>query len=373
MWGKVWDKVIFAPLFSESEYPFMKKHLVCVWAALLLLFMSGCAAPAKNSISLSTAYAVIAVLSLLLLIGYCCLVHKKNTWLLLLFTSVLIVNAGYFTLSVSKTLEEALLANRISYLGSVFLPLSMLMIILDTASIRIGKWLPAVLLCVSIGVFFVAASPGYLDIYYKEVSIQHINGITVLNKVYGPWHKLYFYYLFFYFAAMIAIVAHAIIKRKVPSGTHSVILAFAVLVNIGVWLMGQLIHMDFEMLSVSYIISELFLLGLYMMLQEEDSRAAKADAPPSNAPAPESPEASLPIQPVSEQCLRFAQGLQELTPTERAVYDLYLQGKTTREIMNTLNIKENTLKFHNKNLYGKLGVSSRKQLLERAGTIEKEN
>ena len=32
--------------------------------------------------------------------------------------------------------------------------------------------------------------------------------------------------------------------------------------------------------------------------------------------------------------------------------------------MSTLNIKENTLKFHNKNLYGKLGVSSRKQLLE---------
>jgi DNA-binding CsgD family transcriptional regulator len=32
--------------------------------------------------------------------------------------------------------------------------------------------------------------------------------------------------------------------------------------------------------------------------------------------------------------------------------------------MAILNIKENTLKFHNKNIYGKLGVSSRKQLLE---------
>ncbi|MBE6941575.1 MAG: hypothetical protein E7455_04785 [Ruminococcaceae bacterium] len=29
-----------------------------------------------------------------------------------------------------------------------------------------------------------------------------------------------------------------------------------------------------------------------------------------------------------------------------------------------MNITEITLKFHNKNLYGKLGVSSRKQLLE---------
>jgi len=36
-----------------------------------------------------------------------------------------------------------------------------------------------------------------------------------------------------------------------------------------------------------------------------------------------------------------------------------------------LSIAENTLKFHNKNLYGKLGVSSRKQLLEYAKVIEK--
>ena len=29
-----------------------------------------------------------------------------------------------------------------------------------------------------------------------------------------------------------------------------------------------------------------------------------------------------------------------------------------------MNIKESTLKYHNRNLYGKLGVSSRKELLE---------
>ena len=46
------------------------------------------------------------------------------------------------------------------------------------------------------------------------------------------------------------------------------------------------------------------------------------------------------------------------------MYEAYLAGKTTKEILAELNIKENTLKFHNKNLYGKLGVTSRKQLME---------
>ena len=39
-----------------------------------------------------------------------------------------------------------------------------------------------------------------------------------------------------------------------------------------------------------------------------------------------------------------------------------LWGSSRTPLM--LNIKENTLKFHNKNLYHKLGVSSRKELLE---------
>ena len=45
---------------------------------------------------------------------------------MLLFSSVLVVNLGYLLLSVSGSLEMALHANRVAYLGSVFLPLSFL-------------------------------------------------------------------------------------------------------------------------------------------------------------------------------------------------------------------------------------------------------
>ena len=50
--------------------------------------------------------------------------------------------------------------------------------------------------------------------------------------------------------------------------------------------------------------------------------------------------------------------------TEKAIFDAYIARMPTKEVMILLNIKENTLKFHNKNLYLKLGVSSRKELLE---------
>ena len=66
----------------------------------------------------------------------------------------------------------------------------------------------------------------------------------------------------------------------------------------------------------------------------------------------------------AEQIEFFVAGIKTLTPTEKAIFEAHLNRITTKEIMSSFNITENTLKFHNKNIYGKLGVSSKKQLLE---------
>lgn len=327
-------------------------------AALLpLCLLTGCAAVGDKAMDMSAVYVVTTLLSMLMLVGYLSLIRKKELWLMILFTSALVVNVGYLALSVSKTLEAALWANRLAYLGSVFLPPAMLMTILKVSHLRYKKWVPTLLVGISLFVFLVAASPGYLDIYYKEVYLQTLNGITVLEKVYGPWHVLYLVFLLVYFAVMVAAIIHAAFKKTVPSHIQAVFLAAAVVVNIGVWFLEQLVKINFEFLSVSYIISEIFLLGLYLLIQDSEKMFG--------VPTPEeqATENKLTKEMLEQQEI-FTQGLKTLTPTERAIYDLYLNGKSTKEILETLNIKENTLKFHNKNLYGKLGVSSRKALIE---------
>ncbi len=62
----------------------------------------------------------------------------------------------------------------------------------------------------------------------------------------------------------------------------------------------------------------------------------------------------------------FMQCLHTLTAKEREIFDLYLAGKKAKDIMEIANINQNTLKYHNRNIYSKLGISSRKQLLEYA-------
>ena len=66
---------------------------------------------------------------------------------------------------------------------------------------------------------------------------------------------------------------------------------------------------------------------------------------------------------VLEEYEFFLCNLGTLTATEYKVYELYLAGKNAKQIAELLNISENTLKYHNKNIYSKLGISSRKQML----------
>ena len=60
----------------------------------------------------------------------------------------------------------------------------------------------------------------------------------------------------------------------------------------------------------------------------------------------------------------FRRGLTELTVTERKIVQYYFEGKTVKDIQTLMDIKETTLRYHNRNIYGKLGVHSMKQLLQ---------
>lgn len=68
----------------------------------------------------------------------------------------------------------------------------------------------------------------------------------------------------------------------------------------------------------------------------------------------------------------FLECMRSLSKRERAVFDLYVEGKTAKEIAEILGITDNGLKYHNKNIYSKLGVSSRKELLRYVAILKQE-
>lgn len=341
----------------------MKKFFASTIILLLLASsLSGCGNVGAKSASLTIIYGAAAVLALLLMVGYCLLVRKRNVWFIVMFAAISVVNIGYFCLAVSSSLSEALLANRIAYLGQVVLPAAMLMIILNVSNISFPKWLPYCLLSLSAVMLFIAGSPGYLDIYYKEVSFEIVNGVATLEKVYGPLHPLYLVYLVGYFGVMIGAIIRSWIKKTVDSTAHAIIVAIAVFVNIGVWFIEQLVSIEFEFLSVSYIISELFLLGAHQLMNE-NQRLKEMVQQKEVHPIQLENEQIHDVGVQADVAELFIKGYDGLTAKELELFNAYIAGMTTKDIMQAMAITENTLKYHSRNLYGKLCVSSRKELV----------
>lgn len=68
----------------------------------------------------------------------------------------------------------------------------------------------------------------------------------------------------------------------------------------------------------------------------------------------------------------FKLGLKQLTPRENEVLSLYIAGKGVKEIEELTGMRESTVRFHNRNLYSKMGVHSLKQLLRYISIMKQE-
>ena len=307
-------------------------------------------------------YAIMALIAVVLLIGYTVLVRKKEPWLLLLYISVTIVNIGYFLLSVSKTVEFAIIANDISYFGSVFLSMSMLLTIIRLCGFEIKKKLVITLSVIGFAMFAIVATSGILPWYYQEVSLVFIDGATKLKKVYGVLHPTYLVYLIAYFSAMVACIIQSIRKKMIASQRHAVLLTAIVLGNIAVWFVEKFIPWDFEFLSVSYLFSEIILLGLYWMMQDY----IRVDlVPPSEQKAPLLTPVDIATIPLEEKILKIISFLElgeMLATREREILELIFFYIKRKEIADELCLSENTIKTYTRTLYGKVGVSSREEL-----------
>lgn len=219
---------------------------------------------------MSLPYGIIALVSLCM-VGACVAADKKrDVWLILVFVSVSVCNLGYFMISVSPDLGAALNSNRLAYLGSVFLPFFMLMMVLRFCNIKRNPALTVCLVVLGIVMLGITTSPGILPIYYSTVNIKIADGTTRLVREYGPLHLLYYIYLFGYMLSMVAVAFYAIAKKKIRSRIHTVLLLCTVFCNIVIWLVEQFLPRGFEWLSVSYLLTECLILAIYRSMQRQE-------------------------------------------------------------------------------------------------------
>ena len=309
------------------------------------------------------AYSFIFVLSLLLPIGYYFFVRKdqKEPWLLVLFMAVCVVNLGYLLLSLSKTLEFALFANKIVYFGQVLVPLCMFMLISKLSGFTYKKWVNYTLIGIGILMFSLVLTTGHLDWYYKSVELIYADGAAKLVKEYGFLHPTNLIYVLGYFVAMIAVISVSIKKNKGKSQKLVGLMLAVVFGNIGMWIVEKLITWNFEFLSVSYLMSELVFFFVYWMLQDYIHK--------NDVPVAEERVSVIFIDSTNraekvKQIISTLPNGTTLTSRQMDILEGILAGKSRKEIAIDLHLSENTVKMHTTSLYKILKVSSREEIFE---------
>lgn len=308
------------------------------------------------------AYCIMFAVSILLAFGYFVIVQKKDKWFIVLYTSVCLVNLGYLLLSISSNINFALFANKLAYLGQIFVITSMLMIIIKLCGITYNKKLPIIVLVIGSLMFLLICTTGYLPWYYKDAYIVNIDGYNVLYKEYGPLHFVYLIYILLYFSLMISICIYSIKKKQTGSQKEAILMLIVVFGNIAMWIVEKCIKWEFELLAISYLMSELILLGLNWMMQDFVHVNTIEKRKVNGYSQANYILMSLPLEEKLERVFNALPKGEILAPREKEILEAILENKRRKDIAEELHLSENTIKTYIRSLYSKLNVSSREEL-----------
>ena len=123
---------------------------------------------------------------------------------------------------------------------------------------------------------------------------------------------------------------------------------------------------DFEFLSVSYIVTAVLLLLIYGMLCDygivQPSGSLVSVQMLTQLNTRQVNPGQLPPD-MEEMFCRFAQKVQTLSSAERRVLNYYIEGYEIAEIPELAFVSIHTVKKHNRSIYQKLEIASRDELM----------
>ena len=313
---------------------------------------------------ITALYSVLFAMSLLYPVGYYWFMRKQRNepWLFGLNLSICVVNLGYLLLSLSKTVEFALVANKIAYLGQVLVPLCMFMIISGLCGFAYKKLTKYALIGASLVMFGIVLTTGHLDWYYKNVELTYADGAAKLIKEYGVLHPTNLIYVLAYFVAMLAVICISLKKNKGNSYKLVGMMFAIVFCNIGGWIFEKVVPWNFEFLAISYIVSEFIFFFVFWILQDY---IHVSDVPPPVIVEEKAPIIIVDNMTRAEKIQAIIDSLPEdtvLSSRQMDILERILDYKSRKEIAVELHLSENTVKTHTGMLYKALGVSGRDEI-----------
>ena len=210
-------------------------------------------------------YDVLFALSLVLTLVYAVIWHKHfDVHFTLMFITIPIANLGYVFLIRSQSLESAITANNIIYLGGCYLMLFIMLSVLSLCRIRMKRPVTVGLMIFTTLVYLSVITSGELPLFYKSVSYSNENGIPHLEKEYGVMHTVFYIMVLLYFMMSIAAIVYSYFKKKDVSRKIIFLMLLSEFVGIMSYFGGKNIFGTIELVPLSYVMAQV----MYLMIAD---------------------------------------------------------------------------------------------------------
>ena len=180
----------------------------------------------------------------------------------LLFLLLPIVETGYLMLSLSTELKEALLANKITYLGGCFAQVFVLFSILTLYRIEVRRSIQAALYTIGIILYGFVLTIGFTPSFYKSTKlIITEDGAVYLENQYAAVHVLFYLVVILYMFAGIVLLIFARFKRRTSVSTRTIDM-FVIIEVISVlsFFCGRMLTRKIELIAFAYVVIQVFYL-----------------------------------------------------------------------------------------------------------------
>lgn len=183
----------------------------------------------------------------------------KNSVIQYITLLILVVsNLGFYFVSTATSTEEAIIAQKMTYIAGCFLPVFYFFLMLEICHIYIPRWLNVLLLVIQCVIFGLSCTIGKNELFYKNVSFYVSDGNGILAREYGPLHVLYPVSMWLYMGASIVVTIYALIKNRTINRRGVITMVVLCAIAIATYVLERALHLTYDFIPV---INDLLMIG----------------------------------------------------------------------------------------------------------------
>lgn len=167
---------------------------------------------------------------------------------------LVVSNLGFYFVVTSTTLEEAMIAQKMTYLCGCFLPVFYFFLVLEICHIEISRFLNVVLLMIQCIIYGFSCTIGKNDIFYKSMSFYVKNGNGVLEREYGPLHIVYPISMYCYMGAAIAVTIYALVRKRTINRRGVIAMVALCCLAIATYVLERAMHLAYDFSPVANVL-----------------------------------------------------------------------------------------------------------------------